>query len=46
VKQRPEVRFGIHARNKQTPPLMRLKAVWGPGDDGSPCNTSLLPEEG
>jgi hypothetical protein len=32
-----EVRFGVHVRNDnrdRTPPLVRLKAVCGPGDDG------------
>ena len=36
----PEVRFGVHVRNdngERTPPLVRLKAVCGPGDDGEPC---------
>jgi hypothetical protein len=31
----PELRFGAHMRNanrERTPPLMRLKAVCGPGD--------------
>src|ERR1051326_8646978 len=31
----PEVRFGVHVRNdnrERTPPLVRLKAVCGPGD--------------
>jgi hypothetical protein len=44
----PEVRFGVHVRNdnrERTPPLVRLKAVCGPDDDGSPCITVLLPEE-
>jgi hypothetical protein len=44
----PEVRFGVHVRNDnrdRTPPLVRLKAVCGPDDDGSPCITVLLPEE-
>ena len=44
-----EVRFGVHVRNDnrdRTPPLVRLKAVCGPDDDGSPCVTVLLPEEG
>jgi hypothetical protein len=44
----PEVRFGVHVRNdnrESTPPLVRLKALCGPDDDGSPCLTVLLPEE-
>jgi hypothetical protein len=41
------VRFGVHVRNDNregTPPLVRLKALCGPGDDGSPCITVMLPE--
>jgi hypothetical protein len=44
----PEVRFGVHVRNdnrERTPPLVGLKAVCGPGDDGSPCITVMLPAE-
>ena len=44
----PEVRFGVHVRNdnrERTPPLVRLKALCGPADDGAPCVTVLLPEE-
>jgi hypothetical protein len=44
----PEVRFGVHVRNdnrERTPPLVRLKAVCGPDDDGSPCITVMLPEK-
>jgi hypothetical protein len=43
-----EVRFGVHVRNDnrdRTPPLVRLKALCGPNDDGSPCITVLLPNE-
>ena len=43
-----EVRFGVYVRNDNregTPPLVRLKAVCGPDDDGSPCLTVMLPEE-
>jgi hypothetical protein len=41
-----EVRFGVHVRNRdRTPPLVRLKALCGPDDDGSPCITVLLPSE-
>jgi hypothetical protein len=43
-----EVRFGVHVRNdnrKRTPPLERLKALCGPGDDGEPCVTVMMPEE-
>jgi hypothetical protein len=44
----PEVRFGVHVRNdnrERAPPLVRLKALCGPDDDGSPCITVLLPDE-
>jgi hypothetical protein len=44
----PEVRFGVHIRNdnrERTPPLVRLKAVCGPGDNGGPVVTVMLPEE-
>jgi hypothetical protein len=43
-----EVRFGVHVRNdnsESTPPLVRLKAVCGPGDQGEPVLTVMLPEE-
>jgi hypothetical protein len=39
-----EVRFSAHVRNsnrERTPPLLRLKALCGPNDDGSPCITVL-----
>jgi hypothetical protein len=42
------VRFALHVRNDnrdRTPPLVRLKALCGPGDEGEPCITVLLPEE-
>jgi hypothetical protein len=44
----PEVRFGVHVRkdNREgTPPLVRLKAVRGPGDRGEPVITVMLPDE-
>jgi hypothetical protein len=44
----PEVRFGVHVRNdnqERTPPLVRLKALCGPGDNGEPVFTVMLPEE-
>jgi hypothetical protein len=44
----PEVRYGVHVRNdnrERTPPLVRLKALCGPNDDGSPCITVMLPDE-
>jgi len=43
-----EVRFGVHVRNdnhERTPPLVRLKAVCGPGDHGEPVVTVMLPDE-
>jgi hypothetical protein len=43
-----EVRFGVHVRNdnrERTPALVRLKAHCGPGDDGEPVVTVMLPEE-
>ena len=43
-----ELRFGVHVRNdnrERTPPLVRLKAVCGPGDDGKPVFTVMLPDE-
>ncbi len=42
------VRFGVHVRNdnrERTPPLVRLKALYGPGDEGEPVITVMLPEE-
>jgi hypothetical protein len=44
----PEVRFAVHVRNdnrERTPPLVRLKALCGPDDDGSPCVTVMLPDK-
>jgi hypothetical protein len=43
-----ELRFGVHVRNDHrhgTPPLVRLKAVSGPGDEGEPVVTVMLPAE-
>jgi hypothetical protein len=42
------VAFGLHVRNDNregTPPLVRLKAVCGPGDEGEPVVTVMLPYE-
>jgi hypothetical protein len=42
------VPFALHIRNgnrDRIPPLVRLKAVCGPGDDGSPCITVMLADE-
>ncbi len=44
----PEVRFALHVRNdnrERTPPLVQLKALCHPGDDGEPVITILLPDE-
>jgi hypothetical protein len=44
----PVVRFAVHVRNdnrERTPPLVRLKAVCGPGDDGEPVVTVMMPAE-
>jgi hypothetical protein len=44
-----EVRFGVLVRNdnrERTPPLVRLKALCGPGDQGEPVITVMLPDEG
>jgi hypothetical protein len=43
-----EVRFGVHVRSDnrdRTPPLVRLKALCGPGDEGEPVLTVMLPDE-
>ncbi|HYT89467.1 MAG TPA: DUF6573 family protein [Gemmataceae bacterium] len=42
------IRFAVHVRNDNrdcTPPLVRLKALCGPDDDGEPCITVLLPDQ-
>lgn len=42
------VLYSLHVRNSNrsgTPPLVRLKAVCGPGDQGAPVITVMLPEE-
>jgi hypothetical protein len=44
----PAARFGVYVRNDnrdRTPPLVRLKAVCGLGDQGEPVVTVLLPDE-
>jgi hypothetical protein len=41
-----EVCFGVHVHNdnrERTPPLVRLKAVCGPGDQGEPVVTVMFP---
>jgi len=43
-----EVRFGVHVRNdnrERTSPLVRLKALCGPGDQGEPVVTIMVPNE-
>jgi hypothetical protein len=43
-----ELRFAVHVRSDnrdRTPPLVRLKALCGPGDQGEPVLTVLLPDE-
>jgi hypothetical protein len=43
-----ELRFGVHVRNDDregTPPLVRVKAVCGPGDEGEPVVTVMLLDE-
>jgi hypothetical protein len=42
-----ELRFGVHVRNDnrgRTPPLVHLKALCGPGDEGEPVITVMLPD--
>jgi hypothetical protein len=42
------VRFAVHVRNdnaERTPPLVPLKALCGPGDDGEPVITVMKPDE-
>ena len=42
------VPFALHVRNdnrERTPPLVRLKAMAGPDDDGASCVTVMLPDE-
>ena len=43
-----EIRYQLHVRNDSVvgePPLVELKALGGPNDDGTPCITVMLPEE-
>ncbi len=40
--------FAVHVRNdnrERTPPLVRLKAECGPGDQGEPVLTVMMPDE-
>lgn len=42
------IRFGVHVRNNNRsgfPPLAYLKSICGPGDNGEPVLTVMLPEE-
>jgi hypothetical protein len=42
------IAFALHVRNDnrdRTPPLVRLKALCGPGDHGEPVITVLMPDE-
>jgi hypothetical protein len=42
------IRFAVHVRNDNregTPPIVRLKALCGPGDRGEPVVTVMLPTE-
>ena len=44
----PEVRFAVHVRNDNrdgTPPLVRLKALYDPGDQGEPVVTVMMTNE-
>ena len=44
----PEVRFSLHVRNdnrEHMPPLARLKALCGQGDEDQPCISVMMPEE-
>ena len=43
-----ELRFAVHVRNdnrERPPPLVRLKALCGPGDQGEPVITIRMPDE-
>ena len=43
-----EVRFGVHVRNDnrdRAPPMVRLKALCGPGDQGEPVVTVMMHDE-
>lgn len=45
----PELLYQLHVRNDNAegdPPLVTLKAVCGPADDGSPCISVMRPDEG
>lgn len=43
-----EIRYHLHVRNSNEegePPLVELKALCGPGDEGEPVITIMLPHE-
>jgi len=43
-----EIRFSVHVRNdnrNRVPPLVWLKALCGPGNQGEPVITVLMPDE-
>jgi hypothetical protein len=43
-----EIHFALHVRNdnrERTSPLVRLKALCGPGDQGEPVVTVMMPDE-
>jgi hypothetical protein len=43
-----EVRLGVHVRSdnsERTPPLVRLKALCGPGDQAEPVITVMMRDE-
>ena len=47
-RDKSEFLFKLHVRNDNRggePPLVTLKAVCGPADDGTPCLTIMLPDE-
>lgn len=47
-KDSSELRFRLHVRNDNregTPPLVELKALCGPDDDGNPCITVMTLRE-
>jgi hypothetical protein len=42
------VPFALHVRNdnrERTPPLVRLKAACGPGDESEPVLTAMRPDK-
>jgi hypothetical protein len=41
----PPQKAGCNDNRERTPPLVRLKAVCGPGDEGEPVITVMMPDE-